>query len=68
MPELNDHGAAFDVHGVGNCFPTTYLFCGIAARRIGIALRLRGDLRGFSDYQAGGSALGVIFRRKRAGD
>ena len=68
MPELNDDGSALGVHGVGDLFPAPDLLVGITARRIGIALRLRRDLRGFGDDQAGRGALGVIFGGERTRD
>ena len=68
MPELNDDFSALGVHGVGDRFPSSDLVVRIAARRVGVALRLRRDLRGLGDDQASRGALGVIFSSKRTRD
>ena len=68
MPELHDDFSAFGVHGVGDFFPAPDLIVGIATRRVGVALRLRRDLRGLCDNQAGRGALGVIGNGERTRD
>ena len=68
MPELNDDGSALGVHGRSDLFPSFDLLVGVAARRSGIALCLRGDLRCLGNDQASGSPLCVIFNSERPRD
>lgn len=68
VPELRKNNAASLVNGPGRQLPAGNLLSGMQARRPGVSLSLRRDLRRLRDDQSGAGALAVIFRHQRGGD
>ena len=68
MPKLNDHRSALGMDSIGDPFPAPHLVVRVAARRIGVALRLRRDLSGFGNDRPSRGPLSIIFSCERTWD
>jgi hypothetical protein len=65
VPELQENDPAPGMYSIGDDLPARHLGIGVTTRGVGITLRLRRNLCGLGDDQAGRGALGIIFRRQR---
>jgi len=68
MPKLEENNPAFGMHRVGHLAPSRDLFRAVDARRPGIALAARLDLRTFGHHEPGAGALTVIGGHEVVGD
>ena len=67
MPQLQHHGAARRMHGIGDLAPAGHLFGVVDAWRAGVALALGRDLGALGDDHARAGALAVILHHQGAG-